>query len=371
MISEFYEKLAKLAVNYSIEVKKGDRILIIGPAIAKELFQACYAEVVKAGGHPFYLANIEGTEELMYKYGSKDQLEYVDDILFTIFKEFNGLISIFGDYNRRKLALVDPKLKALREGSIKNKELNTLYMKRSASGELHWVVIPFPCNSFAQEANMDLFSYSEFVKKALYLDKEDPVMEWQKVDVDQLKIASKLNEFKDKEVEVFGEDTELKFSFKNRIWKSYSGKVNLPDGEIATSPVEESINGKIRFTYPGIYQGQEIENIYLEFKEGKVVKSTASKGHELLQELLKIEGANMIGEFAVGTNYGVTKFTKNMLFDEKMSGTLHMALGLGYEELGGKNRSAIHWDILKDMRFPGSIIKIDGSVVYKEGNWMI
>ena len=191
MISEFYEKLAKLAVNYSIEVKKGDRILIIGPTIAKELFQACYAEVLKAGGHPFYLAHIEGTEELMYKYGSKDQLEYVDDILFTIFKEFNGLISIFGDYNRRKLALVDPKLKALREGSIKNKELNTLYMKRSASGELHWVVIPFPCNSFAQEANMDLFSYSEFVKKALYLDKEDPVMEWQKVDVDQLKMFQK------------------------------------------------------------------------------------------------------------------------------------------------------------------------------------
>jgi aminopeptidase len=371
MINEFYEKLAKLAVNYSIEVKKGDRILILGPAFATEAFQAVYAEIVKAGGHPFTYANIEGCEELIYKFGSNEQLEYVDDVVLTIFKEFNGLINIFGDYNTRKLALIDPKLKAIRQGSPKNRELMTIYMKRSASGEFPWVIIPFSCNSFAQEANMDLFSYSEFVKKALYLDKEDPVKEWQKIDETQEKIASKLNEFKNKEVEVYGEDTELKFSFKDRRWMSYSGKYNLPDGEIATAPVEESINGKIRFTYPGIYQGQEIENIYLEFKEGKVVKSTASKGHELLQELLKIEGANMIGEFAVGTNYGVTKFTKNMLFDEKMGGTLHMALGLGLEEVGGKNRSAIHWDILKNMRSPGSVIKVDGTIVYQEGNWTI
>jgi aminopeptidase len=371
MISDFYEKLAKLAVNYSIEVKKGDRILIFGPAMAKELFQACYAEVVKAGGHPFYFAHIEGTEELMYKYGSKNQLEYVDDILFTIYREFNGLISIFGDYNRRKLTKVDPKLKAIREGSPKNRELNTIYMKRGASGELPWVVIPFPCNSFAQEANMDLFSYSEFVKKTLYLDKEDPVKEWQKIDEDQEKTVSKLNEFKNREVEVYGEDTELKFSLKHRIWENCSGKNNLPDGEIATAPIEESVSGNIRFTYPGIYQGQEIENIYLEFKEGKVVKSTASKGYELLKELLKVEGANMVGEFAVGTNNGVTEFTKNMLFDEKMGGTMHMALGLGLEEVGGKNQCAIHWDILKDMRSPGSMIKIDGTVVYENGNWTI
>lgn len=371
MISEFYEKLAKLAVNYSIKVKKGDRVLIIGPAIAKEVFQALQAEIIKAGGHPLIHANIEGCEELIYKYGSKEQLEYVDDVLITIFKEFNGMINIFGDYNTRKLSLVDPKLQAIRQGSPKNQELMSIYMQRWAAGELPWVIIPYPCNAYAQEANMDLFSYGEFVKKALFLDKEDPVKEWENMYQEQEKIAIKLNEFKKGDVEVYGEDTELKFSVQGRKWMSSSGENNLPDGEIFTAPVEESVNGKIRFTYPGIYQGQEIEDIYLEFKEGKVVNFKATKGKELLQELLKVEGADMVGEFAVGTNYGVTEFTKNMLFDEKMGGTLHMALGLALEEAGGKNRSAVHWDILKDMRLAGSKIIVDGAIIYQEGKWQI
>ena len=371
MVNEFYEKLAKLAVNYSIEVKKGDRVLIIGPAFATEAFQAVYAEIVKAGGHPFIHATIEGCEELIYKFGSKEQLEYVDDVVITIFKEFNGMINIFGDYNTRKLSLVDPKLKAMRKGSPKNQELMTIYMERMASAELPWVIIPYACQAFAQEANMDLFSYEDFVKKALLLDKDDPVKEWQKINQEQAKIVAKLSELKNGNVEVYGEDTDLKFSIKNRKWINSSGKYNLPDGEIYTSPVDESVNGKIRFTFPGIYQGQEIEDIFLEFKEGKVVNFKATKGKELLQELLKIDGADMVGEFAIGTNYGVTEFTKNMLFDEKMGGTLHMALGLAIEEAGGTNRSAVHWDILKDMKIPGSKIIVDGEVIYQEGKWKI
>jgi aminopeptidase len=369
MISDFYVRLAKLAVNYAVEVKKGQRVFIRGPTIAEELFQAIYAEVLKAGGHPLLIPNIEGTQELLYKHGSEEQLLYVDNVLKTIVKEFDCLISIFGDYNRKKLSLVDSKLIAKVQGSPANKEVAMIYMKRSADGELNWVVLPYPCHSFAQEANMDLFSYSEFVQKALFLDKEDPVKEWKEIEKNQEKIVEYLNQI-DK-IQVLGEDTNLTFSVKGRIWDNCCGHNNLPDGEVETGPLEDSVNGHIRFTYPGIYQGKEIENIYLEFKDGKVTKATADKAEDLLQEIIAIKNANIIGEFAIGTNYGITEFTKNMLFDEKIGGTLHCALGFGFPESGSKNVSAIHWDILKDMTPPGSKIIADGKVIYEEGQWKI
>jgi aminopeptidase len=371
MISQFYEKMANLAVNYSIKVKKGDRILIMGPALAKELFQAVNIEILKAGGFPLNIVDIEGMEEILYKYGSEEQLQYIDDTIITIFKTFNGMVNIIGEYNTRKLSLVDPKLKAISKSSPKRRELMNAYMSRMASGEFPWVIIPYPCNSFAQEGNMDLFSYGDFIKKALLLDKENPVAEWEKIFREQEKVIAKLSEFKPGEIHVLGEDTDLKLSVKGRKWLNSCGHYNLPDGEIYTGPVEESINGKIRFTYPGIFQGQEIEDIYLEFENGKVTKATATKGEDLLKEILKIEGTNMVGEFAIGTNYGITNFTKNILFDEKMGGTIHMALGSGIKEAGSKNESAVHWDILKDMRFLGSKITIDGTTVYEEGQWKI
>jgi aminopeptidase len=369
MISDFYVKLAKLAVNYAVEVKKGQRVLIRGPTIAQKLFQAIYVEVLKAGGHPYLVPVIEGMDELLYKYSSEEQLLYVDDVIKTIVKEFDCSINIFGDYNRKKLSLVDPKLIAKVQGSPANKELTQIYMKRSADGELNWVVIPYPCHSFAQEAGMDLFSYSEFVQKALFLDKEDPVKEWKDLEKKQDKIIEYLN--KVDKIQVLGEDTNVTFSVKGRIWENECGHYNLPDGEVDTSPLEDSVNGHIRFTYPGIYQGNEIENIYLEFKDGKVIKATADKAEELLHEIIAIEGADVIGEFAIGTNYGITDFTKNMLFDEKIGGTLHCALGFGYPETGSKNQSAIHWDILKDMTLPGSKIIADDKIIYEEGHWKI
>ena len=255
MISNFYEKLAKLAVNYSVKVKKGDRILVMGPASAKELFQAVNIEVIKAGGFPLNIPGIEGMQEILYKYGSEEQIQYVDDIQLKVFKEFNGMINILGDYNTRKLALVDPKLKALRQASPKNRELMSIYMERWGSGEFPWVIIPYPCNAYAQEGNMDLFTYGEFIRDALLLDKEDPVAEWQKIFNKQEEVIAKLYDLKEGEVHVNGEDTDLKLSVKGRKWENSSGQVNLPDGEIYTGPVEDSVNGKIRFTYPGIYNG--------------------------------------------------------------------------------------------------------------------
>ncbi len=369
MISEFYEKLAKLAVNYAVDVKKGQRVAIFGPVLAEELLQAIYAEVLKVGGHPFLIPQIEGTQELLYKYGSDEQLEYVDNVRKMVINEFDCLINILADYNPKKLSLVDPKKVAKSKGSPANRELMKIYMERSAKGELNWVIVPFPCNALAQEANMDLFSYFEFVRKALLLDKEDPIEEWKAVGKKQDKFVEYLE--KVDKIQVLGEDTDLIVSVKGRKWINCCGHKNLPDGEVFTSPLEDSVNGHIRFTYPGIYGGREVENIYLEFKDGKVTKATADKSEDLLHELIAMEGAKVLGEFAIGTNYGVTDFTKNMLFDEKIGGTLHCALGFGFPETGSTNKCAIHWDILKDMTLPGSKLIADGKVIYEEGQWKI
>ncbi|MFX1549323.1 MAG: aminopeptidase [Promethearchaeota archaeon] len=369
MINPFYEKLAKLAVNYSIEVKKGDRVFVLGPTLVEELFRALYIEIIKAGGHALLLPFIEGQNELFFKYASEDQLTYVDNVRKQIHKDFDCMVVISAKYNTKDLSLVDPQVLSKRVGSPENKELWDLWYDRAAKKEARWVIIPFPCNAFAQDANMDLFSYSNFIEEALFLDKENPIQEWQKIEKDQEKYVNYLNEVEN--IQILGEDTDLTMSTQGRIWENDCGHENLPDGEVATSPVETSVNGHIRFTYPAIHLGNEVENIYLEFKDGRVLNSTADKGEKFLQEILKIENADRLGEFAIGTNYGITEFTKNILFDEKMGGTIHLALGDGFKELGSKNESAIHWDILKDMKKSGSKIIADEKVIYEEGKWKI
>ncbi len=369
MINPFYEKLAKLAVNYSIQVKKGDRVFILGPALAEELFRALYVEIIKAGGHAFLHPSIEGQDDLLFKYASEEQLIYIDDVRKQIHREFDCMIAISAEYNTKDLSLVDPQILSKRYGSSEIKELWDLWYDRASRKEARWVIIPFPCNSFAQEANMDLFSYSSFIEKALLLDKENPIQEWQKIEKDQEDYVKYLNGVE--LIQILGENTDLTMSTKGRTWENDCGRFNLPDGEVATSPVEDSVNGHIRFTYPALHLGKEVENIYLEFKDGEVVNSTADKGEEFLQEILKIENADKLGEFAIGTNYGITEFTKNILFDEKMGGTIHIALGDGFKELGSKNESSIHWDILKDMTKPGSNIIADDKVIYEEGKWKI
>ncbi|MHA2037837.1 MAG: aminopeptidase [Promethearchaeota archaeon] len=370
MINPIYEKYAQLVVNYSLNIKKGERVIILSPAMAEEFIRALYVEVLKAGAHPYLDIGIEGINELLFKYASEEQLLYVDDVHTYIYKEFDCLIMIKAKYNTKKLSLIHPKKLAKRQGSEKRKEQQKIVWERESKGEFRICgYIPFPCNSLAQEANMDLYSYTDFVTKAIFLDKENPIQEWKNLEKSTQKYVDYINKFE--KIQVLGEDTDLEFSVKGRKWINACGHINLPDGEIYTSPVEDSVNGRIRFTYPGIYLGNEIENIYLEFKDGIVTTATAQKGEELLNEILKVENANIMGEFAIGTNYGIKQFTKDMMFDEKIGGTIHCGLGRGFKKAGSKNECAIHWDLLKDMRVPGSKILGDNEVIYEEGKWVI
>ncbi len=368
MLDDYNEKLAKLVVNYAIKVQKGETVMINGGIDAADLVKEINIEIVKAGGH---LVNsnlgIPGTAELFFRHAQDHQLTYLNPFYLELIKKVDVLINVFSSTNRKALANIDPDLQMkVREA---NKEITKIYFERSASGELRWTICPYPSPAFAQEGNMGTVEYKEFVYKALALDKPDPVAHWLSVKEEQEAIVEILKT--GKELRVVGEDTDLVMNIEGRGWINACGDKNLPDGEVFTSPVEDAVNGTIRFTYPGIYMGKEVENIWLKFKDGKVIDSSASKGQDLLEKVLEIENADILGEVAIGTNYGIQKFTKNMLFDEKMGGTIHLALGTGFAEIGSKNESAIHWDILKDMKSDESIIYLDGKEIYKSGKWLI
>ena len=368
MFSDYNEKLAKLVVNYAVEVKTGDTVVISGAIDAADLIQAMYTEVIKAGGNMIETdIGIPGNSEIFFKYATEEQLKFVNPISKLASETVDKYMSVFSSTNRKGLANIDQEKMMMVQKA--NHHLQQNIMERSAKGELMWNICPYPSPAFAQEGNMGTLEYKEFVYKALALDKPDPVAYWKDVETKHNSIIAILEQ--GKIYRVVGEDTDISMNIEGRKWMNSCGHRNLPDGEVHSSPHEDSVNGTIRFTYPGIRSGVEIENIWLKFKDGRVVEHDASKGKEYLDKVLELENADRIGEIAVGTNYGIDRFTKNMLFDEKMGGTIHFALGSGYPQTGSKNVSNIHWDILKDMKSDNSVIYVDGKEIYRAGKWLI
>jgi len=368
MYGDFSEKLAKLVVQYAVNVQKGDKVQIGGAVNAEELLREIFRETIKAGGHVIR-TNFElpGFEEIFFKNATEDQIKYVDEIDYEYSRKVTKAIFVFSSYNTRSLTNIDPKLIAMQQTA--SKELKEIFMKRAAEGKVNWNLCPYPNLSMAQEASMGIEEYKEFVYKSLALDKPDPVEYWRKMETEHNKIIEILD--KGKEFRIIGEDTDLTLGIDGRKWINCCGYENLPDGEVYIAPIEDAVNGTIRFTYPGIYMGREVENIWLKFKDGQVIDYDAAKGKDVLEKVLELENAKILGELAVGTNYGIQRFTKNMLFDEKMGGTVHLALGSGYPESGSKNVSPIHWDILKDMKSKDSKIILDGEEIYQAGKWLV
>jgi len=365
MVDRRIERLAKLCVHYSVEVKPGEVVFIQGSDAAFPLINEIYKECLVAGAHPMVYPRLD-LQYTFFKYANEKQLSYVSPVERFIAENVDVNISIYCEQNLKKLTNIDPA--RIRLHAASRRELSEIFHRRVAEGKLRWTVLPYPTNAQAQEASMSLEEYEDFVYASCFADKEDPIAEWRRIHQEQEKICDFLN--RGSEVRVVGEDTDLILNVKGRRWINCAGKENMPDGEVFTAPIEDSANGTIRFTFPGIVSGREVEDITLTFKDGEVVKASAAKGNELLQEILKIDGARRIGEIAIGTNYAISKFTKNMLFDEKMGGTIHLALGNSYPESGGLNKSAIHWDILKDMKKDGEIY-VDGQLIYKNGKFLI
>lgn len=360
------QKLAHLIINYSLDIKKGEYLQISGSVVTEPLLKELYREALKVGAYPEITTFLEGISEIMLKEGSDEQLQFVSPLNKTIAEKYDATIHLLGGVNTKELAGVDPKRIVARRRGMK--ELVDIKQKREANGEYRWCLTQFPTHSDAQEGNMSLEEYEDFVFKAGLIDKEDPTAEWKRISLEQDKVVKYLDT--KKEIRIISKDTDLKMSTEGRKWINCDGKVNFPDGEVFTGPVEDSVEGHIRFSFPGIYAGKEIEDIRLTFKKGKVVKAEATKGEELLLALIDTdEGSRTLGEIAIGTNYGIQQFTRNMLFDEKIGGTVHAALGAAYPSTNAKNESSIHWDMLCDMRDGGKIYA-DGELFYENGKFL-
>ena len=360
-------KLADVLLSYSLRIKKGDKLLIQGGEATLPLVKAVYKRAIELGAHPQVDISIEDLGEYILKYGTDEQLMYVPDSTKKAFETVEAFLTIWGDVNTRYLTNADASRLKLR--SRGRSELTKIIHERMARGELRWCGTQFPTHANAQEASMSLSEYEDFVYGAGYINEDDPVARWTKIREEQDRICEYLN---NKEtLRIVSKDTDITLSIKGRKWINCAGEENFPDGEVFTSPIEDSANGYIRFSFPGLYAGREIEDIRLEFENGKVVKATAAKGEELLRELLETdEGAKFLGEVAIGTNYGIQTFTRNMLFDEKIGGTVHLAIGRGFPEAGGQNMSTIHWDMLCDMKEEGKIFA-DGELIYEKGKFLI
>ena len=367
MIDPRCAKLADVLVNYSVGVKPGDWVVIQGDVITVPMIEEIYRAVLRAGGHPNTVIGTTGTTEIFYQEANDDQLGWVSPMAKMPYYDADVLISLLGTSNTRRLSGVDPA--KIVKAQTARRDISATYMKRSAEGTLRWVLSMFPNNAHAQESEMSLSEYENFVYGATFADKDDPVAEWRKLHDRQQVVVDWLKG--KKQLTAKGPHLDLSMSIEDRLFENSDGKKNMPDGEIFTGPVEDSVNGWIEFTYPAIYLGREIEDVRLEFVDGQVVKATASKNEETLLSQLDIDaGARYVGEFAIGTNYGIQKFTKNMLFDEKLGGTVHLALGASIQETLGKNESAIHWDMLCDVK-EDSEIRVDGELLYKNGQFQI
>lgn len=363
-----FNKMAQVIVNFSLEVKPGQWVYVWSAAPAAPLMLEVYKEILKAGGNAFLRADLPGAEEILMQHGSAEQLAMVNPIDVTSVEEgkFDAYVRIGAETNTRRQTSADPakvQIKQRAMGPILDRRL-----KRASEGTYNWLVTQFPTEAYAMDAEMNLQEYTEFVFSACLVNDADPVARWCEYRDRQAKYVSFL---KDKrEITLRGSNFDLKMRIDGRTFMNSHGRRNFPDGEIYTGPVEESVEGWIRYTYPAIHQGREVSGIELRFEQGKVVKATAQKNEEYLNKVLDTDpGARYLGEFAIGTNYGITRFSRNILFDEKIGGTVHLAVGRAYEDTGAKNKSAVHWDMIAGAQ--DAEIAADGEVFYRNGQFTL
>jgi len=350
-------ELARLLVDYSVRIKKGENVVLSGNVEAEDLLVALYKEIILRNAHPILRVGLPGTAPFFYKHASAEQIKKFPDHFDYIVKNAQKYVGIIADSNTKELSDCDSKKIMARK--IVMKPISDYVV--NGKPKIYRVTAAFPCQSLAQEAEMSLIDYENFVYNAC-------LQNWRKLSKRFNRIG-KIFE-KGKQVWLKGEGINLKFSIENKNVIVDGGKENMPGGEVFMAPVRESLNGWVKFEYPAIYSGKEVTGIYLKFENGKVIEANADKNEDLLKEVLKTdENSSYVGEFGIGMNPKINKFTKNLLFDEKINGSIHLALGMAYKENGGGNDSAVHWDIIKDMR--KARIILDDKIVQDEGKWKI
>ena len=360
-------RLATTLIHYCVAVRPDDWVLIRADIDALPLVEEVYRAVLLAGGNPTVQWDAGELPETLLRLGTDRQLGWVAPTDQLLADQVDCRIRLTAPRNSRMLSGVEPARQQML-GKAQG-ALSRTYMQRAATGAHRWVIADFPCQSLAQDADMSLRDYEDFVYGATFADDPEPVARWLELRTEQQRLVDWLKGRK--QVTVKGPHIDLRLSIEGRTFINSDGRRNMPSGEIFTGPVEESAEGWVHFTYPAVRGGREVENVEFVFAQGKVVHAAAGKNEAyLLSQLDSDPGARYLGEFAIGTNYRIQRFTRNILFDEKIGGTLHMAVGAGYPETGSRNQSAIHWDFICDMR-EESEIRVDGELFYRNGRVLV
>ena len=361
------EALAQILVRYSTRVAKGDVCVIQSTTAAEVLVQAVYEEVLRAGGLPVMQLVTSGAQAAYFELAGGEQLDWIPPTAQWAAENADVRIAIMADVNARELSKADPKKQARAQKA--RKPIMETSMRRSAAGEYRWALTLFPTHAYASEAGMSLRDYEDFYYAACLATDDEPVTAWRRQS-DQVK---RLAEWIDgrEEVRVKAPGTEVTLGVAGRSWIPCVGEHNMPDGEFFTGPVEDSANGEVAFSFPASYGGRTVSGVRFRFEDGKVVDASADQGEEFLIEMLDTDpGARRLGELGIGTNYGIATGTKEILLDEKIGGTVHMAVGMSYPETGGTNSSAVHWDMVCDLRAGGSIT-VDGTELQRDGRFLV
>ncbi|MGD2026676.1 MAG: aminopeptidase [Anaerolineales bacterium] len=360
-------KHAGILVGYSTDIQPGDRVVIEATTAAEPMLEALIERILEKGGYPYLITTLPREKAVFFKYAKEAQLVQTPEFLNLAYQQFEARIRLHSVTDTKLLSDVDPEKQALHARALS--PILSTQMQRGLTREFKWCTTLYPTQAYADEAGMSLEEYQDFVYSTMHADTDDPVSYWQKVKADQEHFVD-LFDGKEKVV-LRGPNVDLRLSVKGRKFINACGLNNMPDGEIFTGPVENSVNGWVRYTYPSITDGRVVENVELEFVEGQVLHAKASKNQDFLLKMLETDpGARYVGEFAIGLNFEINKFTGNILFDEKIGGSFHMALGAGYPETGSQNKSQIHWDMICDMRQDSEIL-VDGEVLYKDGKFIV
>ena len=365
MINNILNKYAKLLVNYCVELQPGERLYVQSTTLAEPLIREVYREALRAGGHIEIDLSFREKGRIFFDEAKSEQLEYVSPFYEKAIKEFDAYIYIRAPFNLREGQNNDPEKVKVHKAATK--PIHKIYFERTGSRALKRSLCQYPTIAAAQNAGMSLEEYEQFVFGACNLFDESPMESWLKRRKWQQQIVDLLNS-RDK-IQYKGDGVDITFSTKGRTWINSDGQTNMPSGEVYTSPVEDSVNGEIHFTFPGVYMGREVEGVTLQVKDGYIEKWEAQRGQDFLDEIFKIPGTRRFGEAAIGTNYNIQQLTRNILFDEKIGGTVHMAIGQSYLQCGGKNESSIHWDMITDMTNNGGAIYADEEKIYENGKF--
>jgi aminopeptidase len=358
---ERLEKLARLLVDYCVVAAEGEQVLVTGGATAEPLIKEVYARLLQVGAIPIPQVALSGMQELFFKHAREIHYEKTPPAVRSIYEGVEAVISILSPHNTRALASVDPR----RQQALakRDKSVQDMVLEKD-----RWALTLYPTQALAQESEMGLEEYEKFVFEAMALSEDDPARFWREKAEEQGRLIERLQ--RARQVRIVGEGTDLTLSVEGRRFINGDGRHNMPCGEVFTGPVEDSANGEIYFGVPVAVAGREVLEVRLRFEQGKVVEASAEKGEEYLRSMLDADrGARYLGELGIGTNYGISRATKNILFDEKLGGTVHLAVGRSYEQTGGKNDSSVHWDLICDLRQGGELYA-DGELIERDGRFL-